>query len=128
MATDPDAEKRPVTVVYNQTLVAWEHNITYAAVERPSLRLAETAYWLPKLVGHGKQPIAGGDYRFYRDVTEYGAKGDGTTDDAEAINAAIQDGNRCGQECGNTFSQGAIIYFPVSSTQKPLRSIPRMGS
>jgi hypothetical protein len=31
----------------------------------------------------------------------------------EAINAAIQDGNHYGEECVNTFTQGAIIYFPV---------------
>jgi hypothetical protein len=116
MATEPNTKSRPVTAVYNQTLVEWEANVTFAALVAPSFKLADTGYWLPKLAGHGKQPIAGNNYKFYRDVTEYGARGDGTTDDTEAINAAIQDGNRCGRECGNTFAQGAIIYFPVSST------------
>ena len=60
-----------------------------------------------------QQPLAGDGYVFYRDVTEYGASNKGDVDVSEAINAAIQDGNRCGLECGNTFSQGAIIYFPV---------------
>jgi hypothetical protein len=67
--------------------------------------------------------MAGSGYKFYRDVTSYGAKGDGVNDDTEAINAAIKDGDRCGLECGNTFSKGAIIYFPVSpylrSTARP---------
>ena len=68
--------------------------------------------------------MAGG-YRFFRNVkTHYHAAGDGSTDDTEAINAAIADGNRCGQECGNTFSQGAIIYFPVSDLLH-LRSLTR---
>ena len=26
----------------------------------------------------------------------------------------IQDGNRCGEKCGGSFTLGAIIYFPVS--------------
>ncbi|KAL2167137.1 hypothetical protein VTG60DRAFT_1656 [Thermothelomyces hinnuleus] len=69
-------------------------------------------YWLPALAPLGKQPLAGGDYVFYRDVTDYGASNKGDVDVSEAINAAIQDGNRCGMECGNTFTQGAIIYFP----------------
>jgi len=63
-------------------------------------------------------PLAEGKfagYKFYRNVRDYGAKGDGTTDDVEAINAAISDGNRCGMECGNTFAQGALVYFPVGA-------------
>ncbi|KAK4247523.1 glucan 1,3-beta-glucosidase [Corynascus novoguineensis] len=71
-----------------------------------------TNYWLTELGPLGSQPLAGTNYKFYRDVTDYGAKGDGVHDDTEAINAAIQDGNRCGLECGNTFIKGAIIYFP----------------
>jgi hypothetical protein len=47
-------------------------------------------------------------------VKDYGASGRGDVDDSKAINAAIAEGNRCGKSCGNTFSQGAIIYFPVS--------------
>lgn len=45
---------------------------------------------------------------------EYGADNTGEKDATEAINAAIEDGDRCGLECGNTFAKGAIIYFPVS--------------
>ncbi|EEH35016.2 glucan 1,3-beta-glucosidase [Paracoccidioides lutzii Pb01] len=72
---------------------------------------AASSYWLPKLAPLG-QPLAGAGYKFYRDVVEYGADNTGETDATEAINAAIGDGKRCGLECGNTFVQGAIIYFP----------------
>ncbi|KAM7192998.1 Exo-beta-1,3-glucanase [Rhypophila sp. PSN 637] len=80
----------------------------------PSLQSRQgSSYWLPSLAPLGKQPLAGSSsYVFYRDVTKYGASNKGDVDVTEAINAAIQDGDRCGMECGNTFSQGAIIYFP----------------
>lgn len=57
--------------------------------------------------------MAGSGYKFYRNVKDYGADDRGVNDSVEAINAAIADGKRCGGECGNTFTKGAIIYFPV---------------
>ena len=60
-------------------------------------------------------------YVFWRNVRDFGAKGDGSTDDTKAINAAVSAVNkdvttfgRCGEECANTFAMGAIVYFPVS--------------
>ncbi|KAK2013597.1 pectin lyase-like protein [Colletotrichum eremochloae] len=62
---------------------------------------------------NGKAPHAGDGYVFYRDVVrDYGADNTGATNTEEAINAAIIDGDRCGEECGNTFVKGAVIYFP----------------
>lgn len=72
---------------------------------------------------HKKQPYAGGDdYQFFRNVVDdYGADNSGETDTTEALNAASASWNkdsvddsrtRCGEKCGNTFSQGAIVYFP----------------
>jgi hypothetical protein len=61
-----------------------------------------------------QQPLAASNYTFYRDVVkDFKADNTGKTDTVEAINAAVRAGNRCGKECGNTFTQGAIIYFPV---------------
>lgn len=66
--------------------------------------------------------MAGNGYQFYRDVTAFGADATGASDATEAINAAVSSWSstsagsggqtRCGKTCGNTFTQGAIVYFP----------------
>ncbi|KAF6828452.1 glucan 1,3-beta-glucosidase [Colletotrichum musicola] len=106
-----EAPDIPVAVI-NHTFIDFEGNATVVELESELFRLADNGWWLPELSALGKQPIVGGDYEFFRNVKTYGATGGGEKDDAEAINAAIQDGSRCGRECGNTFAQGAIIYFP----------------
>ncbi|KAK4164601.1 glucan-beta-glucosidase [Cladorrhinum sp. PSN259] len=90
---------------------------------KPNRRRQSSKFWLESLGPLGIQPHAGGDnYQFYRNVVDdFGADNTGKTDTAEALNAASASWNkgsvggartRCGQSCGNTFSQGAIVYFP----------------
>ncbi|PGG96344.1 hypothetical protein GX51_07874 [Blastomyces parvus] len=95
----------------NRTSVDASEDLNKVAGSAPNTTAA-SSYWLPKLARLGVQPLAGADYKFYRDVVEYGADNTGEKDATEAINAAIEDGDRCGLECGNTFAKGAIIYFP----------------
>ncbi|OAX83696.1 hypothetical protein ACJ72_01943 [Emergomyces africanus] len=95
----------------NRTSVDASENLNKVAGST-SNTTAASSYWLPKLARLGVQPLAGADYKFYRDVVEYGADNTGEKDATEAINAAIGDGDRCGLKCGNTFAKGAIIYFP----------------
>ncbi|KAI0537760.1 pectate lyase superfamily protein-domain-containing protein [Xylaria digitata] len=71
-----------------------------------------SSYWLTDLAPMGSQPRAGSGYEFYRNVLDFGADNSGESDTTEAINAAVADGNRCGEECGNTFTLGAIVFFP----------------
>lgn len=61
-------------------------------------------------------------WQVWRNVKDYGAKGDGTTDDTAAINRAISDGNRCGADCGSTSTLQAVVYFP-SGTYLVSRSL-----
>jgi hypothetical protein len=48
------------------------------------------------------------------DVMNYGAKGDGVTDDTAAINAAIAASTPAGNT-GNYWGQAQIVYFPAGT-------------
>ncbi|ODH53683.1 hypothetical protein GX48_00101 [Paracoccidioides brasiliensis] len=97
---------------YSHTLTGDSGKFMEVSGDTFNVTAAVSNYWLPQLAPLGKQPLAGTNYKFYRDVVKYGADNTGKKDATEAINAAIADGNRCGLECGNTFLLGAIIYFP----------------
>ncbi|RWA10633.1 hypothetical protein EKO27_g4493 [Xylaria grammica] len=88
-----------------------------------SFKRQSSSFWLSRLGPLGTQPHAGGsDYQFFRNVVgDFGADNSGETDTAEALNAAVSSWNqdsvggsktRCGETCGNTFSEGAIVFFP----------------
>lgn len=74
-------------------------------------------FWLEQVPHQGVSPYGPAGYTVYRNVKEYGAVGDGTTDDTAAIQRAIADGPRCEAECGSSTTTPALVYFP-SGTYK----------
>lgn len=83
-----------------------------------------SSYWVSSITRQGTAPFSANEssYAIYRDVTAYGAKGDGTTDDTEAINRAISDGGRCGLGCPSSTLSPALVYFPAGTylVSKPI--------
>lgn len=59
---------------------------------------------------------APGSYQVFRNVKDFGAKGDGVTDDTAAINLAISTGDRCAPGvCNSTSTTPAVVYFPAGT-------------
>jgi hypothetical protein len=86
-------------------------------------RAASTSgYWLASIEKQGAPAFGTAGYKVFRNVKDYGAVGDGSTDDTVAINTAISDGNRCGQGCDSSTTVPALVYFPPGTylVSKPL--------
>lgn len=81
-------------------------------------------YWFSTIKRQGVAAFAGdSDYKVFRNVKDYGAKGDGVTDDTDAINKAVTDGpGRCIDKCDSRTTHPAIVYFPPGkySVKKPI--------
>ncbi|OAR05731.1 hypothetical protein LLEC1_03459 [Akanthomyces lecanii] len=76
------------------------------------------SWWMETIRHDGKVPFGGSannGYTVFRNVKDYGAVGDGKTDDTDAINKAMSDGHRCGADCGSSTVKPAIVYFPAGS-------------
>ncbi|KAH9243231.1 glycoside hydrolase family 55 protein [Colletotrichum gloeosporioides 23] len=70
-------------------------------------------FWMQDISHRGTSPWGDdSSYTIFRNVMDYGAKGDGVTDDTAAINKAIKDGKRCGEACNGSTTKNAIVYFP----------------
>jgi glucan 1,3-beta-glucosidase len=72
-----------------------------------------TDWWFGNVERTGKVPFgSGGNYPVFRNVKDYGALGDGVTDDTAAINRAITEGGRCGRGCDSSTNTPALVFFP----------------
>jgi len=74
-----------------------------------------STYWVSNIARNGDVAFGTSGYQIFRNVMDFGAKGDGSTDDTNAINAAISSGNRCGHGCDSSTVTPAIVYFPAGT-------------
>lgn len=80
----------------------------------PDYESSRSSYWYANIKHNGVNPGIP-DWTVFRNVLDYGAKGDGTTDDTEAIQQAITTGSSNGtRDTGKLGSTGqpAVVYFP----------------
>ncbi|KAJ9260282.1 CAZyme family GH55 [Paecilomyces variotii] len=93
-----------------------------APMPQASASAATSDFWVSTIKRQGTTPFGQSNYQVYRNVKDFGAKGDGSTDDTDAINKAISSGNRCGENCDSSTVTPALVYFPPGTyvVSKPI--------
>ncbi|RMZ81784.1 hypothetical protein DV738_g2045, partial [Chaetothyriales sp. CBS 135597] len=108
------AQLNIITVVLAAALLLLPSTaIPTASGPQPRQAATYSDYWLANIERQGS--VAYGNdasYQVFRNVKDFGAVGDGTTDDFEAINKTMWDGNRCGLGCDSSTLTPALVYFP----------------
>ncbi|KAI0902741.1 pectate lyase superfamily protein-domain-containing protein [Ustulina deusta] len=110
-APDRGSLNGPIPGLLNASALARIHGATETR--------QDDGYWLASLGSFGQSPFAPSGYQFFRNVRDFGAVGDGVTDDTAAINRAAATFSasdtstlRCADDCGSITTLGAVVYFP----------------
>ncbi|EHA49255.1 hypothetical protein MGG_17486 [Pyricularia oryzae 70-15] len=93
-----------------------------APAPTPAAPAAAGGWWLGNLQRRGAAAYGEPGYQVFRNVRDFGAKGDGVSDDTVAINTAISQGGRCGQGCNSSTTTPGLVYFPPGTyvVSKPI--------
>ncbi|KAG9769989.1 hypothetical protein HRR80_003403 [Exophiala dermatitidis] len=107
-------QKQSVAMLsFSLLLLSWLASAAPSPYALAKPRQATSSYWVSQIQRQGTVAFGSdSSYKIFRNVKDYGAVGDGVTDDTNAINKAISDGGRCGQGCDSSTTTPAIVYFP----------------
>ncbi|KAF3132931.1 hypothetical protein TWF703_007069 [Orbilia oligospora] len=111
----PNPTPPPCTTSSRATITTTSKKTASTTTSKPNcsaIARGETPYYLDQFKHQGLWHL-NSSYPVYRNVKCWGAKGNGVTDDTEAIIRALTEGKTCkGSNCQNSYIPPSLVYFP----------------